>query len=60
MICHRFDCREDALEAVYSAIQGGTFDREQFCSSGKRIAASKDAFAGDWAQVLGMTFDDAG
>ncbi|KAH9996153.1 glycoside hydrolase superfamily [Russula compacta] len=60
MICHRFDRQRDALEAVYSAIQGGTLDREQFRSGGRRIAALKDAFAGDWNQVLGTTFDDAG
>jgi beta-N-acetylhexosaminidase len=58
MICHRFDRQRDALEAVYSAVRNGTLDREQIRSSGKRIAALKDAFAGDWTQVLGRTFDE--
>ena len=60
MICHSFDRQKDALEAVYNAIQSEALDREQFRSSGRRIAALKDAFAGDWAQVLGTMFDDVG
>jgi beta-N-acetylhexosaminidase len=59
MICHQFDRQRDALEAVYSAVRNGTLDREQIRLSGKRIAALKDAFAGDWDQVLGRTFDEA-
>jgi len=60
MICHTFDRQRDALEAVYGAVRNGTLDREQIRASGRRIAALKDAFAGDWARVLGMAFDEAG
>ena len=60
MICHRFDRQSGALGAVYSTLRSGTLDRERIRASGRRIAALKDAFAGDWAQVLGTTFDEAG
>lgn len=60
MICHSFDRQRDALEAVHEAVRNGTLDREQIRASGRRIAALKDAFAGDWARVLGTTFDEVG
>lgn len=58
MICHRFDRQRGAIEAAYSAIQSGTLDREKLRASGRRIAALKKAFAGDWAQVIGSKFDE--
>jgi beta-N-acetylhexosaminidase len=60
MICHRFDRQRDAVEAAYSALRSGTLDRRQILASGRRIAALKDAFAGNWDQVLGTMFDEAG
>ena len=60
MICHTFDRQKDAVEAVYGAVRNGPLDREQIRASGRRIAALKDACAGDWARVLGMPFDEAG
>jgi len=59
MICHRFDRQRDAVEAAYDAMRSGALDREQILASGRRIAALKDAFAGNWDQVLGTTFDEA-
>jgi beta-N-acetylhexosaminidase len=60
MICHTFDRQRDALEAVYGAVRSGTLDRGQIRAGGRRIAALKDSFAGDWARILGMPFDEAG
>lgn len=61
MICHRFDRQRDAVEAAYDAMRNGTLDLEQILASGRRIAALKDAFAGNWDQVLRTTttFDEA-
>jgi beta-N-acetylhexosaminidase len=59
MICHRIDRQRDALEAVYSAIQGGALGPDELRASGRRIAAMKDTFAGNWEQVLGSEFDKA-
>lgn len=60
MMCHRFDRQRDAVEAVYDALRNGGLDQESILASGRRIAALKDAFAGNWDQVLGTTFDEAG
>lgn len=60
MICHRFDRQRGAVEAAYNALRSGTLDQEQLFTSGGRIAALKDAFAGTWDQVLGTVFDEAG
>jgi beta-N-acetylhexosaminidase len=59
MICHRFDRQRGAINAAYTATQNGTLDREKLRASGRRIAALKDAFAGDWAQAIGKPFDQA-
>ena len=59
MMCHRFDRQRDAVEAVYDALRNGSLDQEPIFASGKRIAALKDTFAGNWDQALG-TFDEAG
>jgi beta-N-acetylhexosaminidase len=60
MMCHRFDRQRDAVEAVYDALRNGSLDQGPIFASGKRIAALKDTFAGNWDQVLGTTFDGAG
>ena len=60
MICHGFDRQRNAVEAAYSALRSGTLDQGQILASGRRIAALKDAFAGNWDQVLGTMFDEAG
>ncbi len=60
MICHRLDRQRGALEAAYGAVQSGALGREELGASGQRIAALKNAFAGDWEQVLGREFDEAG
>lgn len=52
MICHQYTRHVGALEQTYAAVQNGTLSLDELKSSGVRIAALKDKFAGSWDDVF--------
>ncbi|KAH9948468.1 glycoside hydrolase [Amylocystis lapponica] len=57
MICHRFERHVGAFEATYAAVQDGRVSLDALASSGLRIGALKDTFAGTWGDVLSANLD---
>lgn len=52
MICHTFRRHVGAIEATYAAVGDGRLSMDALETSGGRIAAMKDRFAGSWDDVF--------
>ncbi|OJT12341.1 Beta-hexosaminidase [Trametes pubescens] len=56
MICHTFRRHVGAIKATYAAVGEGRLSMDALKTSGARIAAMKDKFAGNWGDVF-IPFD---